>query len=57
MKQKSLFTILLILILLVSFGQEKTRSKSAKTGKFVSKKYADKNKSTTYTYKVKKNRK
>lgn len=52
---KKIITVFTLLFLLNSanvFAQEKSRS--AKTGKYVTKDYAKKNKSTTYTAKTKK---
>jgi len=49
--------LILILAFTVNFAQAQTstHSRSAKTGKFVTKNYAKKHKATTYTSKVKKN--
>ena len=48
------FTLFTILFSGNLFAQEKSRS--AKSGKFVTKKYAEKHKSTTYTSKTKKSK-
>jgi len=54
---KKLFFIVYTLTFLISTTlNAQERSKSAKTGKFVTKKYATSHKSTTYTYKTKKNK-
>ena len=50
--KKLICIILLASITNILFAQ--TRSRSAKTGRFVTKSYANTHKSTTYTYKVKK---
>lgn len=52
MKTKNMILIISLLISNVSICQE--RSRSAKSGKYVTKEYAKKHKSTTYTSKVKK---
>ena len=52
MKKVFIIALLFLLNNNVTFSQEKSRS--AKTGKYVTKDYAKKNKSTTYTSKTKK---
>ena len=51
MKSKILILIFSLLISNISICQEKSRS--AKTGRYVTKDYAKKHKSTTYTSKIK----
>lgn len=50
---KKIFIITLILLAnnMITYGQE--RSRSSKTGKYVTKEFANKHKSTTYTSKTK----
>lgn len=55
---KKIITIFTLLFLLNSFNVfSKEKSSSAKTGKYISKDYANKNKPTTYTSKTKKSKK
>lgn len=54
MKKTSILFLISILICSYSFSQE--RSRSSKTGRYVTKKYAKEHKSTTYTSKTKKSK-
>jgi len=54
MYKKLLFIFCLAFAVNIAQAQTRTQSRSAKTGKFVTKDYAKKHKATTYTSKTKK---
>jgi len=56
MKIKFLLVLLLSFAVNIAQAQTRTQSRSAKTGKYVTKKYAKQHKATTYTSTVKKPR-
>lgn len=51
---KTKILLLIVALMISNFGISQERSRSAKSGKYVTKEYAKKHKSTTYTSKVKK---